>query len=319
MAAASQELTVESVWETDGSESPSGPLASVTGIVVDSLGRIWVSDGRGSEIRLLDAGGKDLGVLAREGEGPGEVRGPDLIARRADDRIYVYDVGLSSIQVFSPSGDFERRVRLPLTVMWPKGFVVLPTGAFFLSGGIVSNSAAIHLFSDSGALLESWGATPTTEDPQARWIVSGGPLAGLPGGGLLYSQASPQLIVSYAGGSGAGADTVLSSTGLLPPAGDDVILHSMEDGQPVRSFRGGFPQSRGIFPLSDGRLLAVATFAEEHRSYWEIFRDDGRREAWASVPVAFRPWALANNGDVLASYRHEVTGEQRVARLRITY
>ena len=79
--------------------------------------------------------------------------------------------------------------------MWTKGFTVLPSGVFALSGGIVSNSNAVHMFGPRGELISSWGDTPMTQQPQARWIGSGGPLVASVYDELLYAQAAPVVVM----------------------------------------------------------------------------------------------------------------------------
>lgn len=203
--------------------------------------------------------------------------------------------------------------------MWVKGFAVLRSGAFVLSGGIVSSDRAIHMFDGNGGLVRSWGETPLTEDPQARWIVSGGPVTALEDGSLLYSQAAPLAILRYSAESGGPADTVYSDPDLLPPVGDDVIVESVENGERVRSFRGAFPQSKGVFRLPDGNFLNVAVFAERGLSHWLVVRPDGTPVANASIPLAYTPWSLAHEGRILASYLDPVTQEVFAVKLGLDY
>lgn len=69
------------------------------GLAIDSQGRIYVSDG---VVKLFGPDGKFIRTVGREGEGPGEYRGP-LIAT-AGDRLLVHDVTLARLSVFDSAG-----------------------------------------------------------------------------------------------------------------------------------------------------------------------------------------------------------------------
>ena len=160
-------------------------------------GMVWVSDPGAVTVYAIDPSAGSFTVVARSGEGPGEVETPDRIAVMPDGNMAVFD--LSKIEILTPDGRSVRRVRLPIEVAWPKGFAVLPQGGFAVSGGILSISAAIHEFGSAGKLVRSWAPQSRAEGFRARIVGSGGALfAGA--GGLLYSQSAPHRITEYAYG-----------------------------------------------------------------------------------------------------------------------
>ena len=109
-----------------------------------------------------------------------------------------------------------------------------------------------------------------------------------------------------------------SDPDLLEPIGDDFIHETGAGMNLRRTFNWYFPQSRAIFRLLDGRILNVVWKHDEGRSIWDVYSPQGKRIARQVFSRAYEPWALARNGDVLASYRDPETGEHIATRLRVT-
>lgn len=286
--------------------------------------RLWVSDSRAQQIVELDKNGDIIGLIADQGEGPGKVLAPSLIARTPSGDMAVYDVRKRSIEILSPSGGFVRSVRLQAGISWIKGFAVLPSGHFVFSGGIPGVGFSIHLFSPEGKLSRSWDPLSETDNPRAAWIVSGGPLFPVQDGSLLYSRAAPHQIVLYKSTPESPAQfqerTIATDRALLEPMGDEVIVERFVDGELVRSFRGAFPQSKGIFLLTDDLLLNVVVFAEQGKSIWQLYgRTSGHLVAHTEMPVPYVPWDVTQNRDLLVSYPDPDTDNVLAARLDLHY
>ena len=81
-----------------------------------SDGRVAVADRGSGEIRFFDANGRFLSRTGGEGDGPGEFQSLDFIGLRLDS-IVAFDARLSRVQVFSPTGEFTRMLRLESP--WP--------------------------------------------------------------------------------------------------------------------------------------------------------------------------------------------------------
>jgi phage-related protein len=306
------DISLEERWRTKGT---AGILefGSVEGMVETAGGAIWISDPLGKVVASTDARGRSLRVVAREGDGPGEVRSPTLAAPVPTGGMAIYDQEHDAVELFRDDGRFIRRVPLSAKVLNPKGFAVLANGEMLLSGGLLSGGGgAVHRFGADGRLLSSWGATARARDPRVVGLVSGGPLAALPGGEVLYSQAAPHLIASYSA-TGQRRRLIASDPVVVRPMGDEFIQR--RGGQRVFQWR--FPQSAGVFRLTGGNVLNVVWNAPANASTWEVYRPTGGLVVRKRIARAYRPWALARNGDVLATVVDAETGEVVVVRLAL--
>jgi hypothetical protein len=308
-------LLITERWASQGSPEVMEFLG-IGGMAEGPGGEVWVADGRLGQIGALDSLGRWLRVAARRGDGPGEFRGPSLIARRPEGGLAVYDAARMSVELLDARGRAERRVTLEHLLLNPKGLVVLRSGQFVMSGGFVGNPNGIHVFDREGKLLRSWHLAPTTRNPRAGAMVAGGPIAVLEDTLLLFSQAAPHEIIIYRL-DGSVVRRVAAEKNLLPPIGDDFIQREVRDGVPVTSFRWYFPQSRAVFALDGARILNVVLFWDESKTLWELYSREGRLLDRVSVPQRYEPYLLATNGDILASYRKADPEDVVAARLRL--
>ena len=314
---AAQQIRVAERWSTKGS-AETAVLGAIAGMAEAADGSIWVAEGLGKRFILaLDARGNPQRIVARDGNGPGEVGAPTLMARRSAGGLAVYDMLHNAVELFGSNGEFEQRVMLETKIMNPKGFDVLPSGDFVLGGGVLRSEYALHRFDRRGKLVGSWHRVPRTKNPRAGIMVAGGPVAALPDGSILFSQAAPYTIVHYPPSAENGR-VFASDPELLDPIGDDFIQETGSGMNSRRTFKWFFPQSRGIFRLPDGHILNVVWMRDAGRSVWDVYSPQGKRIARQVFSRAYEPWALARNGDVLASYRDPETGEHIATRLRVT-
>lgn len=313
--ASAQELQLRERWSTRG--TPGSEFISIAGMAEARDGTVWVSDPRAGAIYGVAADAASMRVVARSGDGPGEVRGPHLIAQTPDGGLAVIDLGHNAIEVFDERSRFQSRVQLQYPIVNPKGFVVLAGSRFVVSGGIYGRSESIHVFGRDGRLGASWLPAARTKNPRAGVMVAGGPLASMGDGSLLFSRAAPHEIAVFTA-NGARVRGIAGDRLLLAAIGEDFI-HETGSGQSlIRSFRWDFPQSKAVFRLADGRVLNVVRFFDEGTSLWEIYGADGRLVRRASVRRAYSPWSLTRSGDVLASYIDPATQEQVAVRLVLT-
>lgn len=303
-------LSIVERWSTKG--GPGGlEFASIAGMAEAANGDIWISDPAGHRLLASDAAGRRLRVVARQGDGPGEVEGPGLVTTTASGEVAVLDLARGSVDVFGRDGRFTRRTTLPARVYNPKGFVYWG-GRFVISGGITGETSAIHLVGADGSRKGSWYPAPRTRNPRAGVMVAGGALAVAPDGSLLFSQAAPHRILRFPPAGGAGRELAADSA-LLRPAGDDFI----REAGGVRTFRWDYPRSGAVFPRPDGTVLNVICNAEQGFTLWELYGRDGRRLARQRVDRAYEPWAMTRDGDVLASFRDPTTDEAVAVRLAV--
>ena len=118
---ARQEELREPIWRleelpildlTEVGEGPEYEFYRVySGIRLDD-GRIVVGNSGSNELKVYSGEGDFLMALGREGEGPGEFKQLDWIARYRGDSIFAYDYGLGRWSIFSGDGTFGRSARI---------------------------------------------------------------------------------------------------------------------------------------------------------------------------------------------------------------
>lgn len=304
-------MVLEERWRTKGAPGVL-EFGSVDGMAETPTGEIWICDPLAPAVASVDARGRRLRLVAREGDGPGEVRSPTLAAATPNGTVAIFDQGHNAVELFRGDGRFLRRVTLSQTVLNPKGMAVLANGEVLLSGGLASErGGAVHRFEADGRYVSSWGAAAAARDPRAVGLISGGPLA-VSGSDVLYSQAAPHLIALYST-EGERRRLIARDPSVVPAIGDRFIQRRGNR----RVFEWRFPQSAGVFRLSDGNVLNVVWNAPANTSTWEIYRPTGELVVRKRIARAYRPWTLARNGDVLATVVDTATGEVVVVRLAL--
>lgn len=276
-------------------------------------GSIWISDVTSRVVATVNAHGGGLRVVAEEGDGPGEVRGPSRLASLPSGEVSVYDMIRSAVDVFGSDGRFKRRIALPVAVFNPKGFAVLRSGDFILSGGIQSGPGAIHQFAPDGKLRRSWGPPSTARNSKAATMIAGGPVHPLPDGSILFSQSAPHWIAVYSP-LGQRTRALAANPSLAPVIGDRFV--QQRNGR--RIFDWNYPKSAGVFRLNDGRIVNVVQNARENVTIWEVYRSDGKLVGRARIARVYQPWGITRDGDVLASYMDPDTDEAVASRLTVT-
>lgn len=92
------------IGEVDG--PPERVFGRVRAIVAGVDGRIYVLDGQVPTVRVFDADGAYRSSWGRQGQGPGELQGPDAgLIDLPDGRLVVRDPGNARLQLYSPQGD----------------------------------------------------------------------------------------------------------------------------------------------------------------------------------------------------------------------
>ncbi len=317
-------MAVTEVWVADGHTRLEG-LTRVTGVAESPLGKVWITSARPARLLVVDpsTGGKGDYIAARNGDGPGELMGPARLDVMPDGNMAVYDLSRSAVEIYSAAGEPVRRVMLPISVSWPKGFAALPSGGFVISGGVVGNDFAIHQFGESGRYIRSWGAAMKADAWEAKPVGTGGALNVRSDGSLLYSRGAPHEILQFevrAVGDGEPSRHVIAAMdGFLEEPGDAVLIHGTEDGIPFTTFDIWYPQSRAVFQLEDGRVLNVVTRSDggPPRTIWQLFEPDGGAPIETQTKGhLYEPWFLCANGDILAT-RRDALDVASVVRLRL--
>ncbi len=330
-ASSTLRLTVDEIWDSSEFDMAGG-LTRVVGLAETRDGAIWIIDRvpGGSSRVMIHRGTSPPGntrVVGRVGDGPGEVLRPTRIALAPNGDVAVYDMGRVGIEMYSPDGEPRGRVQFPVRVEWTKGFAVLASGDFVLSGPVPGIDFAIHQFGREGRLLRSFGAPAVALEWRARMVATGGALHALSDGSLLYSQGAPHNISRYAAmgdGEEGAVRQVAALAGLLEAPGDAAVTETVgESGRMTRSFNVFYPQSVAVFELAGGLILNVVRIWDEGESLWQLFDPGLATDAGAPVVaetrvgVAYLPMFKCANGDILATRRDPATETSVMVRLRV--
>lgn len=115
----------EVVLETDAAGAE--PFGRIGGMAIAADERVWVLDRQASTVYLIDTAGDLAATRGREGDGPGEFRGPYSLTLAAD-RLWVLSTGAGRIDVLPAGGvGAPARVRLRL---WEHGAPRRPATAY---------------------------------------------------------------------------------------------------------------------------------------------------------------------------------------------
>ncbi len=131
-------LTVTELWVAAG-YTRLDALAGVTGVAENPLGKVWIASANPGTTLAVDPAtdGENDVVIAREGDGPGELRGSTLLDVMPDGNMAIFDTSRGAVEIYGADGKPVRRVMLTAPgVSWVKGFVALASGGFVLSGGV---------------------------------------------------------------------------------------------------------------------------------------------------------------------------------------
>lgn len=299
-------LEVREIWATRGSRT--APFGSIAGMIQGPDGRIFVSDDINVAVFAIQPGGSAVQQVARRGRGPGEVQTPSLMARTPDGHIALWDIGHNVLLVLDGAFREIARVRPEFGVYNPKGFAVLPDGSFVLSGGSFRSRFGIHLFSNEGKHVDSWFPPPDVESQSARIHLAGAAVTSVGDGTLLFTRPAPHLIAKLDPTSGSITPVAEDST-ILPAIGNNFEQKRIVDGREVIAPQWYYPQSRGVYVLHDGAILNIITRRYDHQSTFEIYDSSGKLESRTTASKAYQPYALTDDGHILASYPDERTDE----------
>ncbi|HVG46305.1 MAG TPA: 6-bladed beta-propeller [Longimicrobium sp.] len=96
------------VGEADGAAATT--FGSVSGLAVDSAGRIFVLDRQTNELRIFTPRGVPLRTVGRSGGGPGEYTSPNGLVWLSPDTLLVVDQQGGRYSILTRAGDFVRSV-----------------------------------------------------------------------------------------------------------------------------------------------------------------------------------------------------------------
>jgi sugar lactone lactonase YvrE len=88
-----------------------------SGLAIDAKGRLYVLDQGNNRVQVLDADGKYLRTIGRQGQGPGEFFMPSTIAFNSQGVLFVGESNGARIQAFNPDGKLGQTVKLSIVGM----------------------------------------------------------------------------------------------------------------------------------------------------------------------------------------------------------
>lgn len=84
------------------SETENYFFGSIQNLAVTTQGQMIVLDGEATHLKILEPDGTLLDTLGRQGGGPGEFRRPRMVDVARGDSVYVFDIQLDRLTVFTP-------------------------------------------------------------------------------------------------------------------------------------------------------------------------------------------------------------------------
>ncbi len=316
--AASCPLRVRIEWETLG-DPQIGEWGGLGGAAFAADGSIWVSDAMLSRVVRITPD-RSFRVVARRGEGPGEVEGPNEITRISRDHMLVLDVGSDAAVRFDVEGRYIGRVRLAGTFPSPKALMALEDGDVLVSGYAEPSGHALHRF-DGASGRRVWSAVPPPGEVSNPWAlrhVVGGVLArSNDPGSVPLVLASPVMAFEVDILHGA-ARRLFADPRVIPFIGDDFVSASGQGSSMLVEYRWSYPQVTGVVSDHD-RILVAVTRQEEGRSEWLCYDREGHRLSRLEMKRPTEIYELLSEGRFVGAEWSLATGEQKVVVGRVTW
>ncbi|MCK9997242.1 MAG: 6-bladed beta-propeller [Candidatus Krumholzibacteria bacterium] len=156
-----QTMNLEELWRAGGEDDEETVFGIITKVLIDDDNNIYLLDAQLSEISVFSPEGELINTLGREGEGPGEFRGPA-------DMCFLPDGTIGVLQTF-PGKVIKLNLDNTSAGTWPLGD---PTkGAFYMmrglrqgGGNVVAGGTEQHVDQANGIITrETFLSNLTTE------------------------------------------------------------------------------------------------------------------------------------------------------------
>jgi hypothetical protein len=163
------------VVDIGGAGDAASELHRVMSVACLADGRIVVANAGTHELRIFDADGGHARTIGRRGEGPGEFNELAWVGTLPADSLVAWDAGLKRFSVFDTAGTVLRVATADhVPGLFPRvhgafadgSLVVSPgveLGAPFASGGVWRDSTVFLRVGADGAILDTLGRFPGTE------------------------------------------------------------------------------------------------------------------------------------------------------------
>ncbi len=177
-------------------------LSSVIDAALGVDGRLCLADYRAAQVVCVNAAGKLIHRVGREGRGPGEFTGLYRVAMSSDGNLLAYDRRRNTVTTFDTAGRFLRERRLPFRFAQVDA-IVAARGQLFVSGVAApltgDASDAIHRFSlgDSVQYEGHFGPLPEARSVDYLRLWGAGSLRGVEGDRLVFTRKGPYELYVY--------------------------------------------------------------------------------------------------------------------------
>lgn len=138
--------SVDPVYRIGGAEAPEwAAFTEVTDVGFDASGRLYILDGPGRQVTVVDPSGEPSGTIGTPGEGPGELRFPGGLVVHPDGTVTVVDAGHGGFVVYGPAGEVLRNVGVDVEgVGLPPGLLSLgPDGGIYGTGELRPSASGL--------------------------------------------------------------------------------------------------------------------------------------------------------------------------------
>lgn len=232
---------------------------------VDESHRIAILDSQRRKISVFGRKGELLFVLAREGDGPGELRYPRAVSFGSRDSLYVFGAR-GRVSVFAPDGD-SLRFAHAYQLEHELADACTLGDQIFVHGVRRGNGRAIQSYGPGGQLLASFGEVYRGGTPLIREQLTSGRLACL--------EDPPRVVLA------PGALPVVRA---FDTSGQPAWTVKLEGFAPIHAYRtpresilqvpeSGYHVNRTLTPSPDGRylILQIAHMTRESRQNQELY------------------------------------------------
>lgn len=157
-------------------------FGEITGLAVDTRGRIIVLDGKLGRLIAFDRHGSLLSSLGRPGNGPGEFAVPATVLAFGEDSLLVLDAAQRRLSVITVVGDSLRLSGSVSVSVTPHGACQLSRSLFLLTSGA---ERLVHQIGATGSVTREFGEPLVSGNRAGGTVVNRGKLACFPHVGLV--------------------------------------------------------------------------------------------------------------------------------------
>jgi hypothetical protein len=257
-----------------GSEEGEDAFGRISGLVVDSRGRMIILDGGYELVLVYDPESMEMDSIGRKGEGPGEFNAPTAIGIDADDRVYVASRD-GRVAIFSPDGGLLDEFRHKLPGGAPAWSLKAGAGGVYLASLDTVDHKIVHRYDAQhrylGSFSDSW-AIVKPMDTTEELATCGGTIDIGPDGTVYFAQFTPYEIRKFSADGRLLLTIHRESDFMLPPR-----IERTGDSFRIQSSAG----SGGVLVLPDGKLMHLTMCfpdrdARHTRTIVDIFDTDGK-------------------------------------------